>query len=214
MERNSMVDYPPALAAMTALPRDSNGESSDQALLVRYRGGDEDAATALYLRYAKRLRSLAQKQTAGDLTGRMDPDDVVQTVFRTFFRRASEGHYQIPRGDELWKLFLVIALHKIRDLGDYHRAAKRNIRRTVELEKSARPVPVSGASDDESYRILRLTIEDLLQSLPPSQREIVMLRIRGHEINEIAAATRRAKRTVERMLQEFRTQLCDQLTQE
>src|SRR5207248_189046 len=96
--------------------RNGNPNTSDQTLLMRFRRGDADAATALYLRYAKRLRALAQKQTAGTLSVRMDPDDVVQTVFRTFFRRAATGHYQIPDGEELWKLFLVIALHKIRDL--------------------------------------------------------------------------------------------------
>src|SRR5438093_1250171 len=94
--------------------RNGNPNTSDQTLLMRFRRGDADAATALYLRYAKRLRALAQKQTAGTLSVRMDPDDVVQTVFRTFFRRAATGHYQIPDGEELWKLFLVIALNKIR----------------------------------------------------------------------------------------------------
>jgi RNA polymerase sigma factor (sigma-70 family) len=189
-------------------------DTSDQTLLQRFRRGDSDAATALYLRYAKRLRALAQKQTAGNLAERMDPDDVVQTVFRTFFRRAAVGHYQIPGGEELWKLFLVIALNKIRDLGDYHRAAKRNMRRTVGLESSGPTVPLSGATDVASLHVLHLTIEDLLDSMSPSQREIVMLRIHGHEVNEISIACKRAKRTVERVLQEFRQQLCDQLAKE
>jgi len=189
-------------------------ESSDQTLLMRYRRGDSDAATALYLRYAKRLRALAQKRTGGTLSVRMDPDDVVQTVFRTFFRRATTGHYQIPDGEELWKLFLVIALNKIRDLGDYHRAAKRNIQRTVGLESSGHAVPAKITTDDDSLHVLNLTIEDLLNSMSPSQREIVMLRIQGHEVNEISTSCKRAKRTVERVLQEFRQQLCDQLAKE
>jgi len=184
-------------------------ETPDKVLLKRFRRGDEDAATALYLRYAKRLRALAHKQTAGDLGVRLDPDDVVQTVFRTFFRRAAEGHYQIPHGEELWKLFLVIALHKIRDLGDYHRAKKRSTRRTVGLDLSS-PVSVTG-SDEESFHVLQLTIDDLLEALPESSREIVTQRLQGHEISDIATACGRAKRTVERVLQEFRQQLCDHL---
>ena len=194
--------------------RNGNPNTSDQALLMRFRRGDADAATALYLRYAKRLRALAQKQTAGTLSVRMDPDDVVQTVFRTFFRRAATGHYQIPDGEELWKLFLVIALNKIRDLGDYHRAAKRNIQRTVGLESSGQAAPANIASDEDSLQVLNLTIDDLLESMSPSQREIVTLRIRGHEVNEISASCKRAKRTVERVLQEFRQQLFDQLAKE
>jgi len=194
--------------------RDGIVETSDQTLLKRFRRGDDDAATALYLRYAKRLRALAQKQTAGTLSVRMDPDDVVQTVFRTFFRRAATGHYQIPGGEELWKLFLVIALNKIRDLGDYHGAAKRDIKRTVGLESSGQAGPTKIATEEDSLHVLNLTIEDLLDSMTPSQREIVMLRIRGHEVNEISTSCKRAKRTVERVLQEFRQQLCDQLAKE
>ena len=194
--------------------RNGNPNTSDQTLLMRFRRGDADAATALYLRYAKRLRALAQKQTAGTLSVRMDPDDVVQTVFRTFFRRAATGHYQIPDGEELWKLFLVIALNKIRDLGDYHRAAKRNIQRTVGLESSGQAAPANIASDEDSLQVLNLTIDDLLESMSPSQREIVTLRIRGHEVNEISASCKRVKRTVERVLQEFRQQLFDQLAKE
>jgi len=194
--------------------REGDAPRSDQTLLMRFRRGDSDAATALYLRYAKRLRSLAAKQTAGTLSVRMDPDDVVQTVFRTFFRRAATGHYQIPDGEELWKLFLVIALNKIRDLGDYHRAAKRNIQRTVGLENTGQSDSTNISTEEDSLHVLNLTIDDLLQSMSPSQREIVTLRIRGHEVNEISATCKRAKRTVERVLQEFRQQLFDQLAKE
>src|SRR4029078_5395667 len=103
---------------------------TDRSLLVRLQGGLEDAATQLYLRYPDRLRALAVRQTADDLKARVDPDDIVQSVFRTFFRRASEGHYQVPDGEELWKLFLVIALNKIRTVGAWHHAAKRDARKT------------------------------------------------------------------------------------
>ncbi len=51
---------------------------------------------------------------APDLAGRVDADDIVQSVFRTFFRRVAKGDYEVPDGEELWKLFLVIALNKVR----------------------------------------------------------------------------------------------------
>jgi DNA-directed RNA polymerase specialized sigma24 family protein len=46
-----------------------------------------------------------------------------------------------------------------------------------------------------------------LAPLPASHRDIITLRIAGHEVNEIASQTGRAKRTVERILQEFRKSL-------
>src|SRR5437867_3654775 len=105
-----------------------NQAPSDRSLLGRIRRGQGDAATLLYLRYADRLRALAIAQCSSDLARRVEPDDIVQSVFRTFFRRVSRGNYNVPAGEELWKLFLVIGLNKIRAAGAFHRAAKRDVR--------------------------------------------------------------------------------------
>jgi RNA polymerase sigma-70 factor (ECF subfamily) len=182
-------------------------ESTDQSLLVRLQRGQDDAATQLYLRYAGRLRALAARQTAGDLRTRVDPDDIVQSVFRTFFRRASEGHYQVPEGEELWKLFLVIALNKIRTVGAWHHAAKRDARLTTGSDTLQNAEEAARQGDQTPLTMLNLVIEDLLQALPESGREIVLQRIAGHEVSEIAAAVGRSKRSVERVLQEFRARL-------
>src|SRR5437016_4908755 len=103
-------------------------EVSDASLLRRLRLGSEDAATQLYLRYAHRLRALARAQSSPELARRVDADEIVQSIFGSFFRVASTGHYDVPEGEEIWKLLLVIALHKIRAKGAFHRAAKRDVR--------------------------------------------------------------------------------------
>ena len=59
--------------------------------------------------------------------------------------------------------------------------------------------------------ILRLTIEDLIGSLPTGQQDIVTLRIEGNEVKTIATQTGRSKRSVERILQRFREGLRSQL---
>ena len=102
---------------------------SDHSLLQRYRLGSQDAATELYLRYAHRLRALARAQISPGLAHWVDLEDVVQSVFGSFFRRAADGYYDVPVGEELWRLFLVIALNKIRRQGAYHHAARRDVRR-------------------------------------------------------------------------------------
>jgi DNA-directed RNA polymerase specialized sigma24 family protein len=182
-------------------------EPSDCALLTRFRRGEEDAATAIYVRYAKRLQLLARSQSGKDLLIRIDPEDVVQSVFRTFFRRASEGHYAIPDGEELWKLFLVIALNKVRELGEFHRAAKRDVGHTTALDRVDECASRPQASDEQAYGVLRMTINELLVEMSDAQRRMIMMRIEGHGIDEIAQATQRAKRSVERVLQRFRSQL-------
>jgi DNA-directed RNA polymerase specialized sigma24 family protein len=54
---------------------------------------------------------------------------------------------------------------------------------------------------------LQLVVEEILQTLPVSQRTMIELRIEDYEINEIAEKTGRAKRSIERALQDFRTKL-------
>lgn len=191
------------------------GVVSDQELLSRFRQGQRDAATLLYLRYADRLCALANAQCAPDLKAKLDPEDIVQSVFRTFFRRASQGQYAVPEGEDLWKLFLVIALNKIRATGAYFHAAKRDTRNTVSgqgLEHLLTARPNQG--DHVALSLLQLVIEEVLAKLPTSQRQVIELRMEGHEIDEIAAKTGRAKRSIERILQGFRHSLSHELPDE
>lgn len=178
---------------------------SDRVLLARFQEGEEDAATAIYLRYAKRLKSLATKQAGKALGVRLDEEDVVQSVFRTFFRRAAKGWYDIPDGEDLWKLLLVIALNKVRKLGEYHRAEKRDVSRTVSFLN----MDVRDRANAEPFYCLLLTIEELMEALSDSEREIIFLRIEGNSVKEISAKTSRAQRTVERVLQRFRRRVAD-----
>ncbi|HKI38153.1 MAG TPA: sigma-70 family RNA polymerase sigma factor [Gemmataceae bacterium] len=183
---------------------------SDHSLLRRLRGGSEDAATQLYLRYANRLRALARSKVAPDLGRRLDVEDIVQSVFGSFFRGASRGDYDVPAGEELWKLFLVIALNKIRAKGAYHRAAKRDVRLTAGsegLEQLAAEFPTE--QDEVAYAILQMTIDEALEQLPEQHKQMLVLRIEGHEVAEIAQQVGRSKRTVERVLQECRKKLAE-----
>ena len=183
--------------------------TSDRLLLSRLRGGEVDAATELYLRYADRLLRLARRQTSLNLASRFDPEDVVQSVFRTFFRRFSTGAYDVPEGSELWKLLLVISLNKLRRLGQHHRAAKRDARRTVGGEEVTH---LPKTDDGGAVAHLRLTIQELLESLDATTCRIIELRMEGHEVQEIAQTVNRSKRTVERVLQTFRRRLADDIS--
>jgi RNA polymerase sigma-70 factor, ECF subfamily len=186
-------------------------EPSDHSLLRRLRGGDQDAATRLYMRYAHRLLALARKNRSAELASRVDAEDIVQSVFRIFFRGAATGHYDVPRGEDLWKVLLVIALNKIRGERVFHRAAKRDARLTT----GGGAVAGAGASRaDDPEAFLEVVVAEALGRLPPQHRGMVELRIQGFEVAEIADRVGRSKRTVERVLQESRKQLRELLQQE
>ncbi len=181
--------------------------TSDGSLLRRFRRGQADASTLLYLRHAGRLHGLAVKKSSPDLARRVDADEIVQSVFRTFFRRASRGEYDVPDGEEMWKLLLVIALNKVRSAGTHHRAAKRDVSRTSGGADYDRAIESTEADDEAALTVLRLVIDDVLLELDATRRQMIELRIEGHEVAEIAEKVRRSKRSVERVLQDFRTRL-------
>lgn len=189
----------------------AEGEPSDQWLLERFQEGSQDAATELYLRYAPRLRGLARAQCSPSLARCLEADDIVQSVFRSFFRRAQHGYYDIPEEGELWRLFLVITLNKIRAKGDYYHAAKRDIR---QLRQGLPPDPVLADRNQGPAAYLQMVLEEAMENLPEHHRQIVQLRIQGYDLQEIATQVQRAKRTVERVLQQFRILLKDLLDQE
>jgi RNA polymerase sigma factor (sigma-70 family) len=182
-------------------------ESSDRSLLRRLRHGQADAPTQLYLRYAERLQALAARQTSPELGRRLDPEDIVQTVFRTFFRRAAEGSYDVPDGEEIWKLLLVIALNKIRAAAVHHRAAKRDVRRTGSGEANELAIRGAAGKDEGALAVLRMVVDEVLEGLPESHRRIIEARIDGHEVAEISRDVGRSKRSVERVLQDFRRRM-------
>ena len=181
-------------------------EVSDRSLLRRFRLGEPDAATALYVRYADRLQALAKSQTSEQLSARFDPEDVVQSVFRTFFRRASEGLYVVPPGEQLWQLLLVLALNKVRALAVYHRAQKRDVCRTA---GSPGLDAFQGVKDENPMQILAMIIDEVVGNLPDVQQQMIKLRIDGHEVQQIAEQTSRSKRSVERVLQKVRHELAE-----
>jgi RNA polymerase sigma-70 factor (ECF subfamily) len=179
-------------------------------LLDRFRLGHEDAATELYRRYAARLHSLARRQCSDGLARRVDADDIVQSVLFSFFDGARKGFYDVPDGEDLWRLMVVIALNKVRSKRTFHQAAKRDVRLTT----SESYLDSQRQEGDTDSKALQLAIEEALAQLGAPERAMADLLLEGHAVAEIAAKVGRSKRTVERNLQAIREKLRDLLEEE
>lgn len=181
--------------------------TSDGSLLRNYRAGSQEAATELYKRYSMRLRRLAKNNFTANLARRLDVDDVVQSVFRRFFAAVDKGNYELPSGEDLWALLMVITLNRVRLAENYHRAVKRDVRVTQEdggLLVNNQP---DLRADDVGRSEMREMVREALEQLPDQHREMVELRLQGHEVSDIAQHLTRSKRTVERVLQQARDHL-------
>lgn len=190
------------------------GDPADQELLRELRNGDDRAAAKLYERYARRLLRLTDSHTGPDLATRFDPEDVIQSVFGSFFHQARGGLYEVPDGGDLWPLLVVIALQKIRHYGVRHRAAKRDVRRECRRDKPAdEETLLTRLESSDPQPLLSLLAKETVELLPARYRPIVRWRLEGYEHVEIARLTGHSKRTVERMFQECR-QILDEMLKE
>jgi RNA polymerase sigma-70 factor (ECF subfamily) len=180
---------------------------SDGSLMRRLSAGSEAAADRLYARYVTRLRALARARLSTDVNARVDPEDIVQSVFRRFFHAAKRGNYDAPNATDLWDLLLVITLNKIRSEESYQRAAKRDVRRTKAGGSETNLLAQVADRDEAAATVLQLYVEEALGRLPAASRQVVELRMEEHGVADIARHTGRSKRTVERILQESRDAL-------
>ncbi len=177
----------------------------DAVLLRDVQDGDATAAEELFRRYANRVRNLAHAKLSRELARLIDADDIVQSVFRRFFRAAHAGRFAVAPGEDLWELLLVMTLNLLRSEELFHRAQKRDLRRTGELAESAGSYSCGLVPGGDV--LLNLAVGEALERLPEPAGQIVRLRLDGYEVAEIAVLTGRSKRSVERALMESRSRL-------
>lgn len=185
---------------------DANDKLEDSELVKQWCAGSETAATALVRRYCKRLHGLIASQCSAALISRMEIEDIAQSVFRLMFQSVRTQGYVIPDHNELWGLLLVLALNKIRNRERELRAKKRSISRTTQGDFNWDQF---SGRDDAAATFLNVMLEDEICHLPESQRKMIHMRLQGYELTAIAGECHRSTRTVERVLQTFRSKLED-----
>jgi RNA polymerase sigma-70 factor (ECF subfamily) len=192
---------------------ETRGAWTSLVLLERFRGGDDSAAEALFARYFQRLTSLARSRLSARLARRTDPEDIVQSVYRSFFVGVRQGRYTLGRGGDLWRLLTSITKHKLlRQVR--HQGADR---RSIEVERSLDRVDEGtfrGRERDptpEEALALADEMERVFAQLDPFGRRVLELRLQGLQIAAIAEDTGRAERSVRRTLARIRELLSEQL---
>jgi RNA polymerase sigma factor (sigma-70 family) len=174
-------------------------------LFARYRQGDQQAATALFERYLLRLTALARARLAAKLSARVDPEDVIQSAYRSFFIGAREGRFSIEQSGDLWRLLVTITLRKLYRQAARYTADVRDIGRERRISPDAEWTEQVIARDPTPDEVVAVAdeLESLLSSLPAASRRIVELRMQGESLEEIARVVNRSERTVRRALKEI-----------
>lgn len=167
----------------------------------RWRNGDERAARWLVERYAQRLTALAGKHLSQKLGARVDSEDIVQSVFRTFFHRAARGEFRIENSVALWQLLVKITLAKVRSEARRHGAAKRDMdAETGRTMDAWLPEAIASEPGPGEAAALVDLVESLLDGLPAKVCDIFTLHLEGHSRTEIAQRLQISRQTVCRAL--------------
>lgn len=190
----------------------SDRPADDLERLAAFKAGSESAARELFDKYCERLMALARRRIGARMTGRIDPEDVLQSAFRTFFARVKNDQFSFHGEDDLCKLLVRLTVRKALRQVAHHRAAKRNAEREagrgdgnddlIEQIVAVSPSPeMEVAVADEIGRfVARLT---------PVERQILELRLEGYGTVEIAdkigSYDRKVRRVLERLQEVART---------
>jgi RNA polymerase sigma-70 factor (ECF subfamily) len=178
-------------------------DPSFEVLMARLKTGDDDAATAVFRRFSHRLRGLARGHLEAMTQTRGEVEDVVQSVYKSFFSRFGRGEFAFDDWDDLWGLLTVITLRKCSNRRAYHRARRRDPRRLVTPSpKGPSAAPILQLIDREptplEAAILTDTLHELFRSLDEQDRETASLLMQGYTAEEIAVALACSERTVRR----------------
>ena len=182
----------------------------DLTILLRdAKHGDRDARDHLFARAADRVLLYARMRLGAALRARVDAMDVLQETFlhahRDWHRfEASDKDLDrdLDRGLAQW--LCAIAENRIRDLADWHGAARRNIAREArdvtvvlrDLQRSGHGPATSMVRRDERDRV-----SDAVDTLASEDREVLLLRhFEGLTLDAVAERTGRSASSVRRAL--------------
>lgn len=194
--------------------------ASIDELFIRLKSGEARAAQDLWDEYSVALVNLAKQRIGKFPLAMTDEEDVALSVFGSICRGAAEGRFtDVTTRDELWWLLLRITKQKAVNHIRRERAVKRR-------GKQRSQIPGAGGSSTFSVEDLvsrapspdfLLTLEEEYTRLMRSLRDdclrtIVVLRIEGYLVKEIAERLSVGERTVERKLQLIRAKWTQELS--
>lgn len=188
---------------------DEDVEASIDRVVADLSAGDNDSFGDLFDRYAGRLAGLVRKRLGWKLARKIDPDDVVQSVFKSFVGLQRRQDVVCENAQALWGLLALMAKRKCGHKIAHFTAACRDVR-AEESVLSAAPAgdadvrrfveAISREPDPQEAAAVFETIRRLLEGLDDRDRTIVRRSLEGLSVEEISQEVQRSERTVQRVL--------------
>jgi len=181
--------------------------------LRRLADGDGEIVEQFWAQYGARLQSLAAAHLNARMRRREAPEDVVQSVCRTFFRRVQAGKFEIADRESLWRLLCAITLAKTRQKARFHCSARRSVNQEDTVAPAGEgtqaafrePAAEQPAPDEEAEFLEELEL--LLDGLDEEERRLLELKLQECTNEEAAEKMGCSERTVRRILKRVQNRL-------
>ncbi len=142
-------------------------------LFEQARRGNPGDVNAFYERCARKLLPLIRLRLGRTLRREMESRDILQTVLCKSFQRMS----QVDDPAAVLSWMAKIADNEIRDQADYHQRQRRDAARRAPMDDAADvPSPVRQALSLAILSEEARQLEDALDAMPESDRELIVLR--------------------------------------
>jgi DNA-directed RNA polymerase specialized sigma24 family protein len=189
-----MTSHPDSFARLTAALR---ADPADPSRV--------DAEYEVHRRHFHRIVAFLREKIGGAHRRHLDSGVIADTAVRALLRKMSGGRVAVTGWEDVWRLLVVIADRKLyRQWVKVHRH-KRDVRR----EAGDEPLDWTPArADDPAVRAaVGETYDQAFAALTPRHRAAIELMLDGHTPEEIGEAVGRDKRSVYRVIEEFRAAL-------
>ena len=164
------------------------------------------------IRLLKRLVPFALTKIDKLLVSKLDPEDIVQSVFRDFFKALHKGNFKPASWEEMWYLLAKMTIWKCNSKLEFYLSQARDVR----IEKpfdSKEDVSTDPLFLDEKL-ILEESLDLVMMKLQDENRKKVFcLILQGHSPAEIAEEFGVSKRTIERFKNDIKEILTLEINQ-
>jgi RNA polymerase sigma-70 factor (ECF subfamily) len=181
-------------------------------VLDQLRQRDAEAARAVCERFRQRLNQVARQRLDPRLQAKLDPEDIVQSVFRTVFKRLADGQFALEDWDNLYGLLYRVTARKCGKWYDYFHAQGRDVDQEVALaaeskeSAGAQEIASQGETPSEAA-ILAETVEQVLRGMGQREQQVVLLSLQGLRVAEVSRELHCTETKVYRVLKEIRRRL-------
>lgn len=168
----------------------------DLELLVANRNG---CAEEVVTKYSDRLLRFACSRLPNALQARVEPADIVQSAFKSFFHRHQDREFSFRDVEDVWRVLAAITFHKVQHAIRFHLRQARDVRRDVGGADALQATECESPTAS-SLSIMQDMLQAILENLPVTHQNVLQLRLQGCSIGEIAEELGISTRTVNRGL--------------